>query len=89
MFTLEFDAKTMEIMYDSVSYRVCAVYMTTLYSNYFRPSRRKRRDGVFKNSTLTGDRFRKPFFWRPKRLPLTWGQKVKMAKKKYPFSKIS
>ena len=32
MFTLEFDAKTMEIMYDSVSYRVCAVYMTTLYS---------------------------------------------------------
>ena len=32
MFTLEFDAKTMEIMYDSVSYRVFAVYMTTLYS---------------------------------------------------------
>ena len=31
MFTIEFDAKTMEIMYDSVSYSVCAVYMTTLY----------------------------------------------------------
>ena len=53
----------------------------------FRPSARKRQDGVFKNSTLTGDRFRKPVFWRPKRLPFTWGQKAKTEKKHIRFQK--
>ena len=67
---------------------MCCIHDNVVFEKLrFRPSRRKRRDGVFKNSTLTGDRFRKPFFWRPKRLPLTWGQKVKMRKKNIRFQK--
>ena len=90
MFTLEFDAKTMEIMYDSVCYRVCAVYMTTLYSNssvFVRPQEYDKT--AFSKTQLCLVTVFENLFFGARNACRSHGDGRLKRRKKFPFLKIS